>query len=285
VTPPTAHAADRLLEAIDRAGAPACVGIDPVLDRLPASVLSAEPADAIERFATGVLDAVQGVAAAVKPQSACFERFGAPGLAALERTISRARDLGLFVILDAKRGDIGLTAAHYAAFAYDAMNADALTASPYLGLDTLEPLLRDGKLLFPLVRTSNPGSDEIQSLTVAEGETLAERVASGVARLGASRLGSRGYSDVGAVVAATKPDAAAALRARMPQQIFLVPGFGAQGGTIDSIRPLFQDGAGAIINASRSVIYPDDPGDDWQASIHNAAQAFAQQTKDASTPD
>jgi len=277
------HAADRLLDAIDRAGAPACVGIDPVLARLPAELISAEPADAVERFSLAVLDAVRGVAPAVKPQSACFERYGAAGLAALEHTIARAKELGFFVILDAKRGDIGLTAAHYAAAAYDALGADALTASPYLGFDTLEPLLREDKLLFTLVRTSNPGSDELQSLTVAETETLAQRVASGVAKLGASRLGDRGYADVGAVVAATKPDDAADLRARMPQQIFLVPGFGAQGGTINSIKPLFQSGAGAIINASRSVIYPDDPGDDWRAAIHNAAQAFAQQTSDAAS--
>lgn len=285
----TPHFADTLLDAIDRAGAPVCVGLDPVLDRLP-SELAPGPAPsrdaaarAIRDFSLHVLDAVAGVAPAVKPQSACYERFGAPGLAALEDVCRAARERGLIVILDVKRGDIGVTADHYAhaAFSPDNCHAHAATVSPYLGLDTLDPWLtpayRD-RGLFVLVRTSNPQSDTLQSLpTCPDNTPYAHALASLLAKRAAAFVGKRGFSSLGAVVAATKPADAAALRALMPQQLFLVPGFGAQGGDADSVRNLFlNSGEGAIITASRSVLYPTAPADpDWRNSIRSAAQEFA----------
>jgi orotidine-5'-phosphate decarboxylase len=281
----TGRAADRLIDAMRRAGAPACVGLDPVLERLPDRAHEADPAASIETFCLGVIEAIEGVVGVVKPQSACFERYGSAGLAALERVVRRARALGFFVILDAKRGDIGTTAEHYAAFAFDAIGADAVTVNPYMGFDTIEPFLRDDRAVFALVRTSNPGSDAIQSIATEPGETVAETVAKGLAELGESRVGERGYSDLGAVVAATKPDDAARLRELMPRQIFLVPGFGAQGGTVETVRALFREGAGAVINASRSVLYPSGSTGDWRADVRAAAQALAAQTRRAASPD
>ncbi len=281
----TGRAADRLIDAMQRAGAPACVGLDPVLERLPDRAHEADPAASIEAFCLGVIEAIEGVVGVVKPQSACFERYGSAGLAALERVVRRARALGFFVILDAKRGDIGTTAEHYAAFAFDAIGADAVTVNPYMGFDTIDPFLRDDRAVFALVRTSNPGSDAIQSIATEPGETVAEAVAKGLTELGESRVGERGYSDLGAVVAATKPDDAARLRELMPRQIFLVPGFGAQGGTVETVRALFREGAGAVINASRSVLYPSGSTGDWRADVRAAAQALAAQTRRAASPD
>ena len=274
-------AADALAAAVARAGTPACVGLDPVLARLPAAVRAGTETESIERFCEGVLDAVAGIAAVVKPQSACFERYGSAGVAVLERVVAGARQRGLYVILDAKRGDIGTTAEHYAAFAYGAIGADAVTVNLYMGFDTIEPFLRPGRGVFALVRTSNPGSDAVQSVRAAPG-TVAETIARGIAELGRTRVGSSGWSDLGAVVAATKPGDAAQMRALMPQQVFLVPGFGAQGGTVETVRELFSDGAGAIINASRSVLYPEPTGAAWHEDVRAAAQRFAEQARAAS---
>ncbi len=289
--PSTPHAADRLIEAMDRAGAPACVGLDPVLEKLPPAVVAAsagDPAAAIERFSLGVLEACAGIIGAVKPQSACYERYGAAGVAALERVCAEARRLGFAVILDVKRGDIGVTAEHYAQAAFGVMGADFATISGSMGPDTIEPWLAPqwaDRGVFVLVRTSNPGSDALQSVAIpsphpaaaaprpasparGEGaETVAERMARMVDEIGASRVGTQGFSNVGAVVAATKPADAARLRALMPRAIFLVPGFGAQGGTTETVRELFDaQGRGAVVTASRSVIYPG--GERWGEAGH-----------------
>lgn len=288
-----ANFADRLTDAMDRLDAPACVGLDPVVESLPSSLTpkgqSAEScASAIESFSLGVIDAVAGFVPAIKVQSACYERFGAPGFASMERVCAHAASAGLLVVLDAKRGDIGVSARHYAHAAYARFGADALTVSPYLGMDTLEPMLPGaspefaGKGLFVLVRTSNPGSDAMQSLRLETGETLAERVGAMVASLGESSVGARGYSSVGAVVAATKPADAALMRAAMPRQIFLVPGFGAQGGTIETVRELFHaDRRGALITASRSVIFAFEKGAmDWTKSVREAAERFVTELRE-----
>ncbi len=292
--PAPGHFADRLIEAMERCGAPACIGLDPVIEKLPAALAPSQAgaraaAQAIEAFCLGVLDAVAGVARVVKAQSACFDRYGAEGAGALKRTIDAARERGFITILDAKRGDIGVTAEHYAAAAFDrerGMGADALTVNASLGFDTVAPYLTDqwrGRGVFVLVRTSNPGSDVTQSARLEGGRTIAEAMADGVAAAGEGRIGARGYSDVGAVVAATKPRDAEALRARMPRQMLLAPGFGAQGGTIETVRALFQGDpaggsrrGGAIVTASRSVLYPEaSGGKDWRVAIRDAARRFA----------
>ncbi len=282
----THHAADRLLHACDTKGAPVCVGLDPVLEKLPAAVREAydQPVDALEVFCYGVLDAVKELVPAVKPQIACFERYGSAGYAAYERVVAAAANAGLCVVADCKRGDIGTSSAHYAAGLITGgdtwKGGDFLTVNSYLGTDGIEPFFdaaeAAGAGLFALVRTSNPGGDALQGLRLDDGRTVAEAVADQVAALGHRSVGERGYSLLGAVVGATKPADAVALRTRMPQQIFLVPGYGAQGGGADDVRACFNsDGAGALITASRSVIYaPAAGGGSWTDAVQAAAQTL-----------
>lgn len=276
---PASSAPDRLIDAIERAGTPACVGLDPVLERLPAAFDRADAGAAIESFCLGVLDAVAGVVPAVKPQAACFERFGSAGVCALERVVRRARDLGLIVVLDAKRGDIGTTSAHYAAGAAG-MGADWITVNAYLGTSGVEPFLDAGLGVFALVRTSNPDSDAVQAAELAAGGTVAELVARQLAAIGRAPAGARGLSAVGAVIGATKgAGELARLRAAMPDQPCLVPGVGAQGGSPEDVRPLRRPGtvgeAGVLINASRSVLYPEGGAGGWADAVAAAARAFA----------
>ena len=273
--------ADKLAGAIDAVGAPLCVGLDPVLERLPPGIDRGDPPMALEAFCDGVIDAVAGVAAAVKPQSACFERYGAAGVAALERVIARAREAGLVVILDVKRGDIGLTARHYAASAAW-MGADAVTVSPYMGAAVIEASLEAGLGVFALVRTSNPEGDAVQSALLERGGTVADRVAALVAESGRAVVGGRGLSDVGAVVGATKAGEGPTLRGLMPDQVFLVPGVGAQGGSASDLRGLVRPWGrgpgelGVLVAASRSVIYSwEGASDRWVDAVRDAAGEVA----------
>jgi orotidine-5'-phosphate decarboxylase len=269
-----AHAGDALLAAIARAGSPVCVGLDPVLERIPDAVAGDDPATRLERFSEGVLAAVAGFVPCVKVQSACYERYGSAGVAALERTVARARAAGLVAILDAKRGDIGVSSEHYAAASRRA-GADWTTCNGYLGDDGLAPFLSAGRGAFALVRTSNPSGDAFQGLPLADGRTVADAMADLVRSLGDRHVGASGFSSLGAVVGATKRADAARLRERMPRQVFLVPGYGAQGGGVDDVLPCFRpDGRGAIVTASRSVLYPAGGGGDWRAAIARAAEAF-----------
>lgn len=270
------HPADRLLDAIDLIGSPVCVGLDPVVDKLPLSLRSLSPIAAISAFSIGVVKALKGIVPCVKVQSACYERFGPDGMRVLAETITAAGEAGLVTILDGKRGDIGISAEHYSSAMYGQYGADWSTVNAYLGMDGVTPFLAHGGA-FALVRTSNPGSDALQSIQTVHGISIAESVAKLVAETGKVSVGVRGFSSLGAVVGATKAREAASLRTLMPQQIFLVPGFGAQGGTVEDVRPCFhQDGRGAIVTASRSVIFAtsDNPGD-WISPIQRAAESFA----------
>ena len=277
---------DLLVDSIARRGSPACVGLDPVLESLPAEVRARhhEPLSAIGEFCRGVLGAVAAHAPAVKFQAACFERFGGRGVTLLEDLAELARRLGLVIIYDAKRGDISTSAAHYAASALR-LHAHAITLSGYMGPSAVTPFLDAGLGVFILVRTSNPDSDAIQSPKLADGRSVAELMADHVAALGRERLGSSGLSAVGAVVGATKSADAAALRKRMPDQVFLVPGYGAQGGTAEDIRAMLRPGqpperAGVLVTASRSVIYaPPAAGQSWQGAIENAAKKLADELR------
>lgn len=274
--------ADRLAEAIDATGSPVCVGLDPVLDRLPGSVRSGASSDegAIEAFCEGVLGAVAGVVPVVKVQAACFERYGSSGWAVLERVVGVARERGLLVVLDAKRGDIGLTAGHYAA-GVSRLGADAVTVSPYLGTGTLVPFMEAGLGVFVLVRTSNPEGDGLQTATLEDGSSVASLVGGQVASLGEGAVGRRGLSDVGAVVGLTKAEEGALLRGVMPDQVFLLPGYGAQGGDAAGLSRLVRAGAGSVgeagvlVTASRSVIYAGGTGEGWASSVREAAEGMA----------
>jgi orotidine-5'-phosphate decarboxylase len=282
------HPADRLMAAIDKKRSPVCVGLDPVRERLPRTLTAQcdKPEDCLREFCNRVIEAVSPHVPCVKYQSACFERYLGPGVAALASSIDGNHAMhgwGTQIILDAKRGDIGVSAEHYAAAVFDdpddsmGMQPDWVTINSYLGEDGITPFLRDGHGAFALVRTSNPGGDQVQNLELKDGRTVAQAVAEMVARIGSAHVGNRGYSSLGAVVGATKPQDAKRLREIMPQQIFLVPGYGAQGGGIDDILPCFKsDGTGAIVTASRSVIYAftqDDPK--WADSVADAAARFA----------
>jgi orotidine-5'-phosphate decarboxylase len=274
----TTHAADALDQAIARVASPVCVGLDPVLEQLPAEVKARhhEPLAAIGGFCRGVLQAVAGVVPAVKVQSACFERYGGRGVILMEEICEFAASLGLVVVWDAKRGDIGISAAHYAAAA-KRMHATFITVSGYLGPSGIEPFLDAGLGAFVLVRTSNPDSDAIQSHALADGRKVAELMADVVASAGASRKGASGLSSVGAVVGATKAADAAALRVRMPDQIFLIPGYGAQGGTAADIKAMLRpDRRGVLVTSSRAIIYaPAEAGKAWTESVAGAAKRLA----------
>ena len=287
------HFADRLAEAIEDVGSPVCVGIDPRYDRLPENLQGHGEIAAIEAFGLGVVEAVAGIAAAVKPQIAYFERYGSAGVAAYERIVLEARAAGIIVIGDVKRNDIGSTAEQYAVGHLAAENTpDAITVNGYLGADGLTPFVdvarKAGKGIFVLVRTSNPSAAEVQDFTDMAGRPFYEHMAEQVAHLGKDKrlVGKSGYSCVGAVVGATYPEEAHRLRRIMPKQIFLVPGYGAQGGTAADCKAAFKgNGTGAIVNASRSVIYAFSRDEyahmEWKDAIAEAAKAFARDIRDA----
>lgn len=276
----TTNFADRLAAAVLAKKSQVCVGLDPRLEALPAPLLAkhrqgaGDPRERVaacfREFGSAIIDAVAPFAVAVKPQLACFEQYGPPGLAAFEALCQRAADRGLLVIADAKRGDIGVSAQAYsAAFLgrpagldgeMPALPVDALTVSPLFGSDGIRPFLDDcaafGKGLFILVKTSNPGSVELQDLRLEEGGRFYERVAARVAVWGEELSGSEGYSSVGAVVGATHAGAVAALRRLLPNAFFLLPGYGAQGAAAADVAAAFDSrGLGALVTASRSIIY------------------------------
>jgi orotidine-5'-phosphate decarboxylase len=284
-TPPEPkHCADRLLTAIDRLAAPVCVGLDPVLDRLPSSLQPATAQQALQAigdFSKMVIDAVCEHVPCMKFQSACYERLGWEGVRVLEQVMAHAQQSGLEIILDAKRGDIGISATHYAASAR-AAGAHWLTINAYLGADSIEPFLDESQGAFALVRTSNPGGDALQQQSLADGGCVADAVARMIATIGAGYCGQRGYSALGAVVGATKASDAARLRELMPQQLFLVPGFGAQGGSVQDILPCFSGSHGAVVTASRSVIYAfTEKSGPWDTAVREAACEFAEQVGSA----
>lgn len=281
---PRAPFADRVAEAVERKRSQLVVGLDPVVELLPvelrgeAAASRAAAAAAVERFCKGIVDAVAPYVVAIKPQAAFFEALGSDGWRALEGVARYARDAGLLVIADGKRCDIGSTARAYAAAFLEPSDgapplADALTVSPYLGRDSLDPFLaacrREGAGIFLLVRTSNAGAAELQDASLSDGRPLWRLVASLVDAWGEDLVGARGLSSVGAVVGATAPRIVGEARREMPRAIILLPGVGAQGATAADVARAFTSGpSSALVNASRSVIYAyrDAPTDDWRAA-------------------
>lgn len=248
------------------------LGLDPDPARLwPDAAGAAEGKDGSRAAAAAVayhcralIEAAGGSSVAVKPQLACFERLGAPGREALGEVCRAAREAGLLVIADGKRGDIDVSAAAYAESLFsgidspfgrvDGLQADAATVNPYMGMDTLRTFAgcaaASGAGLFVLVRTSNPGAADFEDLPTGDG-ALWERVAAAVDSLGA---GAPGLSNVGAVVGATEPEHLARARELMPTAVFLLPGVGAQGGSVEALAPAFAPGpAGGLVTASRSI--------------------------------
>ena len=289
------HFADRLAEAVERKRSQLVVGLDPVPEQLPDELRSEEPAAALAGFCRGIVDAVAPFAVAVKPQSAFFEAIWPAGAAAYAQVCDDARAAGLLVIADAKRGDIGSTAGAYAAAFVEPRDggpplADAVTVSPYLGRDSLDPFLAAcrswGAGLFCLVKTSNPGSGDLQDVRLSEGTLLWQHVAQLVGDWGDDLIGASGLSAVGAVVGATYPREVAEARRLLPHAIFLLPGVGAQGGRPADLAPAFTAGrASGLVAASRSVIYAfRRTGGDWRASAADEASRLAREVWAVSTP-
>jgi len=277
------HFTDRLINGIRTKQSPLCVGLDPRWENLPHAISQLHAttqkgrAAAYEAFCIRVLELVQPYTAIVKPQSAFFEVLGAPGHQAMEKIIDKAHALGLMVILDAKRNDIASTATAYAESAFVQLKADALTINPYLGRDAVEPFIAEARKhhagLYVLVRTSNPGARQFQDLKTDLGK-VHEVVARAVNDWSRENLSVSGFGDIGAVVGATSPQELAHLRKLMPQVPFLVPGYGAQGGSAVDCQGAFNaQGIGAVINSSRGITFPFKLDDyQWEEKIVKAAR-------------
>ena len=291
--------ADRLVEAVTRKRSQLVVGLDPRLDLLPMELRGeavlgrAAAASSVARFCKGIVDAVGPYVVAVKPQSAFFEALGSDGFRALEEVCDYARSAGLLVLVDAKRGDIGSTSRAYAeAYLEPREDApalgDAITASPYLGFDSVEPFLaacrRHEAGVFFLVRTSNAGAADVQDLALSDGRPLWHHVAELVHEWGTQLVGAEGLSSVGAVVGATHPRAVSEARRLLPQSPLLLPGVGAQGATPADVARAFTTGpAAALVTASRSVIYAYRQSEaDWRIAAGAEAQQLATQVWAAS---
>lgn len=265
---------DSLIEKIIEMQNPTCVGLDTVADYLPEDMLEGvnsfkTAAESIFEFNKNIIDSVCDIVPAVKIQIACYEMYGEYGIKCFIDTVKYAKRNGLFVIADAKRNDIGNTAGFYAKAylgatkaglsLFPAVDADFLTVNGYLGTDGIKPFTDECALndkgIFVLVKTSNPSSGEFQNLKLEGGKTVYEYMGELVEKWGADSVGEYGYSAVGAVVGATHPEEAEILRGEMKHTFFLIPGYGAQGGSAQMLKCCFDSrGLGGIVNNSRGII-------------------------------
>ena len=297
------HFADRLCDAVRAKKTSLIVGLDPVYSRLPPAITShrqmndefdaAAAVDAIFDFCTQTMRIVAPMVPAVKINIAFFEKYLWEGLETYYNLITEADDLGLEIIGDVKRGDIGHTAELYAAAHLqnpelvgleDTLAPDAITINGYIGTDGIEPFAdvasQQGKGIFVLVRTSNPSAAAIQDFADGDGQKVYEKIAEVVGQIAGQkeRIGKGGYSNVGMVVGGTAPKVTTDLRHKYDKVWFLVPGYGSQGASAaDCVRFCKPDGTGALINASRSIIYAYEKpkykgqfGDDWKRCIEQA---------------
>lgn len=265
---------DRLIERIIELQNPTCVGLDTSFDYLPDDMRAgakdfSDVAERIFYFNKKLVDTLCDIVPSVKVQIAYYEMYGAEGLKAYRETLSYAAEKGLVVIADAKRNDIGSTAACYSrAFLgetsvegarFSAFPSDYVTVNGYLGTDGIVPFVEDckerDKGIFVLVKTSNPSSGELQNLLLENGTPVYEYMGGLVEKWGESTVGKYGYSAVGAVVGATHPEEEARLRKKLPHTFFLIPGYGAQGGSAEMLRCCFgKDGLGGVVNNSRGIL-------------------------------
>jgi orotidine-5'-phosphate decarboxylase len=269
---------DNCIEKVKEKKSHLMVGLDPHYDKFPKQLMDKLTSlkaigDTIFEFNKNIIDEIYSIVPAVKPQIAFYERFGIEGLKAYKKTVKYAKNKGLIVIGDVKRNDIGSTAKAYSdahlgsidvlGNIYSEFNVDAITINPYFGSDGVEPFINDakkfGKGIFVLVKTSNKSSDEFQNLILNQDKSekrLFEHIAQYVNKWGQEVIGNSGYSSIGAVVGATFPQEIINLRKIMPKSYFLVPGVGEQGGKIEDLVNCFnEDGLGALISVSRSVIF------------------------------
>ncbi len=265
---------DRLIDRIKELDNPTVAGLDTNFDYLPEDMRAGVKdfkgaADAVLEFNRRLVDSICDIVPAVKVQIAYYEMYGLEGMRAFAETVRYASEKGMLVMTDAKRNDIGATAECYAKAylgetkvvdaAYTAFDSDFLTVNGYLGSDGIKPFLgwmeKRDKGIFVLVKTSNKSSGELQDLRLENGKTVYEYMGGLVEEWGSSGIGKYGYSAVGAVVGATHPEQARILRGEMPHTFFLIPGYGAQGGTADDLKVCFdKDGLGGIVNSSRGIL-------------------------------
>jgi orotidine-5'-phosphate decarboxylase len=269
---------DRLQDRIDALQNPSVCGLDPLPEHIPPDIMRRRiaekgetpeaAADAYLEFNKGLIDALYDIVPAVKPQSAFYELLGPCGAVALRETAEYARSRGMYVILDAKRGDVGSTAQAYSEAYLGAVRIgarehspyafDAMTVNAYLGSDGVIPFLetakRNDKAVFVLVKTSNPSSGELQDIDVGGGRRVYTAVGDMAAALSSADVGRHGFGRAGIVAGATYPAELRELRERLPHTFFLVPGYGAQGGGADDVAGAFIQGSGAIVNSSRAII-------------------------------
>jgi orotidine-5'-phosphate decarboxylase len=289
--------ADRLIEGVRTKDTPLCVGLDPFADKIPALFGNArEDTSTVLKFCASIIEVARNHCAVVKPQLGLFEQFGEMGYAIARLVTEQARAQGLIVILDAKRGDIGTTAEGYARATLGAppgFNADCVTINPYMGLDTLEPFITtaqtNAKGVAVLVRTSNPGAGDVQDLQVG-GAPVWRRVAEMLSPLQTRLAGASGWSGLMAVAGATYPTEARALREALPNSLFLVPGYGAQGASAaDAVAGFVKNAKGlegGVVSSSRAVSYPPAAQaatnlNDWRAAINEAMAAAAAELRTA----
>ena len=263
---------DRLIARVLALRNPTVVGLDPTIELIPHQLFEhargenpfERAANAVTSWGFALIDAIFDIVPAVKLQLACYEQFRYEGMEAYYKTIQYAQQRGMYVIADAKRGDIGSTCDCYAKAhlgyielygkTHPVFDADAMTVNPYLGSDGILPFMAHQKAVFVLVKTSNPSSGELQDVVV-DGMPIYMRMAEKIKTLGSHTAGEFGFSQVGAVVGATYPTELQALRHYLPNTFFLIPGYGAQGGGASDVAAAFnEDGLGAIISASRSII-------------------------------
>ncbi|MBR2327457.1 MAG: orotidine-5'-phosphate decarboxylase [Clostridia bacterium] len=253
---------DRLISLIEKKNNPSVIGLDPVVDYIPAFLKEKHElvTDAILEFNLNLIDSFADVVAAIKPQLAYYEIFGSKGIEVYEKTAAYAKEKGLYIIADGKRNDIGSTAGAYAeAYLGEKGSADALTVNGYLGIDGVKPFLDKAvaydKDIFVLAKTSNPSSGELQDLKLESGEMICEKMMELLTKWGSETVGKYGYSRIGAVVGATYPEQLASMRKNYGEIFFLVPGYGFQGGGAEGVRGGFdKNGFGSVVNSSRAVM-------------------------------
>lgn len=266
------------MSSVRRKGSTVVVGLDPDPRHLPREISehALTEADAVREFCLGILEAVEPEAAAVKLQSAYFERLGPQGARVYADLLEAADVLGLPTIADVKRGDIGSVAAAYAEAHLSVYGATSVTVNPYMGTDTVTPFVDEARLLgrgggvFVLVATSNPSAQDFQNSSTPP---LYEAAARLVADVG--EVGALGYPDVGAVVGVTRPDVGRRVRQLLPGTLFLVPGYGAQRGDASGVRVLLDaSGGGVLVNNSRGILraFEEPAGGDYKSTARNAAR-------------
>lgn len=289
---------DVLMKKIEKLNNPTVVGLDPTIEMMPAGLKNEmfekygktpeAVANMFLKFNKEIVDSVCDIVPAVKPQIAMYEKYGIQGINAYLESIEYAKSKGMVIIGDIKRGDISSTAAAYAAHIggtdidgaeFDPWKEDWVTINPYLGIDGIQPFIdacnKKNRGVFVLVKTSNPSSSQLQDIVV-DGKTIYETVAGLVEEWGQQSMGTMGYSRIGAVVGATHKEQGEKLRKIMPHTFFLVPGYGAQGGTGADLKGFFdKDGRGCVVNSSRGIIAAYKKNEKYGEAVGEAARDAA----------